>query len=130
MVVRAVLEAIYNLETGLTYVHGVAADAQAPGWMGKVHRDIKPGNIFLKAPATPYDSFPEPVLADIDELLELIGYMNYTRKYHLHTPGYAAPENNEQLRNDDPDERGFGFFAASRYFPKAIFGPLAPSCGR
>jgi serine/threonine protein kinase len=76
-----------------------------------VHRDIKPGNIFLKAPSSPYDSFPQPVLADIDEVLELVGYMAYTRKCYLHTAGYAAPENNPQIQHDVPDDRGFGFSA-------------------
>jgi hypothetical protein len=31
IVLRTISEAIYNLETGLTYVPGVAADAEAPG---------------------------------------------------------------------------------------------------
>jgi hypothetical protein len=80
LVLRTVSEAIYNLETGLTYVPGVAADAEALGWMAKVHRDVKPGNVFLEAPSSPYDSFPQPVLADLDELLELIGYTANTHK--------------------------------------------------
>jgi serine/threonine protein kinase len=103
-------EAVYNLTSGLTYTPGVQDTAEAPGWIPKVHRDIKPGNIFLMEPQEPYLSFPRPVLADLDELLELFGYEEYTKKYYLHTPGYAAPENNADLYAQDPDHRGFGYF--------------------
>jgi serine/threonine protein kinase len=34
-----------------------------------IHRDIKPKNIFLKAPSQPYDSYPEVVLGDFDSLM-------------------------------------------------------------
>jgi serine/threonine protein kinase len=130
IVLRTISEAIYNLETGLTYVPGVAADAEAPGWIAKVHRDIKPGNIFLKAPSSPYDSFPQPVLADIDEMLELFGYMAYTRKCYLHTAGYTAPENNPQLQHDIPIDRGFGFFARNPLTSKSDIWSLGVVCGK
>ncbi|KAI4676397.1 uncharacterized protein J4E88_007313 [Alternaria novae-zelandiae] len=103
-------EAIYNLTTGLTYTPGMDDAAEAFGWIPKVHRDIKPSNIFLMEPQDPFTSFPRPVLADLDDILELFGYEEYTKKYHLFTRGYAAPENNIELHTLDPDARGFGYF--------------------
>jgi serine/threonine protein kinase len=110
IVLNMLSEAIYNLTSGLTYTPGVQDEAEAIGWLPKVHRDIKPANIFLMEPQEPYISFPRPVLADLDDLLELVGYEEFARKYYLHTPGYAAPENNADLQTKDPDHRGFGYF--------------------
>jgi hypothetical protein len=41
LILRTLSEAIYKMEVSLTYVPGVAASAEAPGWLAKVHRDIK-----------------------------------------------------------------------------------------
>ncbi|KAI4952455.1 hypothetical protein J4E91_002926 [Alternaria rosae] len=67
-------EVIYNLTSGLTYTSGVPDTAEALGWIPKVHRDIKPSNIFLMEPQESFSSFPRPVLADLDDMLELFGY--------------------------------------------------------
>ena len=103
-------EAIYNLTTGLMYTPGMDDAAEAFGWIPKVHRDIKPSNIFLMEPQEPFASFPRPVLADLDDMLELFGYEEYTKKYHLFTRGYASPENNIELHTLEPDSQGFGYF--------------------
>jgi serine/threonine protein kinase len=118
VVLITISEAIYNLATGLTYTTGVDDTAEALGWIPKVHRDIKPDNIFLMEPQEPYSSFPRPVLADFDEILESFGYEEYTKKYYLHTRGYAAPVNNVDLRTLDPDDRGFGYFHRQPLSPK------------
>ncbi|KAH6883291.1 hypothetical protein BKA58DRAFT_435036 [Alternaria rosae] len=65
---------IYNLTSGLTYTSGIPDTAEALGWIPKVHRDIKPSNIFLMEPQESFSSFPRPVLADLDDMLELFGY--------------------------------------------------------
>lgn len=90
IVLITISEAIYNLTSGLMYTLDLDDTAEAMGWIPKVHRHIKPSNIFLMEPQEPFSSFPRPVLADLDDMLELFGYEEYTKKY--------------------PDAQGFGYF--------------------
>lgn len=86
-------EAIYNLHTGLNFINGSAEQAPDEGWNVILHRDIKPENILLKEPADPYASFPTPVLADLDGLIELGEESDLEGKYEVssYPQGYAAP---------------------------------------
>lgn len=71
-----------------------------PGWLSILHRDVKPRNIFLRHPEQPYDCYPQPVLADLDALLELPEdqewdepgtSVQYAEKGQFCSPGWVAP---------------------------------------
>ena len=89
LLLKNIAEAIYSLETGLIYKAGATESDVKEGWTPLAHLDIKPENIFLKAPADP-NSFPRPVLADFGCMIELddIGRRN---KGINGTCSYQAP---------------------------------------
>ncbi|KAF2027711.1 hypothetical protein EK21DRAFT_114501 [Setomelanomma holmii] len=64
-----------------------------PGYKEVVHRDIKPANIFLREPTRPYESYPKPVLGDLDGLLRLNSKNSIEEKGWLRSKTYTAPEN-------------------------------------
>ncbi|KAJ4299299.1 hypothetical protein N0V90_004543 [Kalmusia sp. IMI 367209] len=89
-VFRCIGEALYSMETGLEYRDDAEDDDEEPGWVKLIHRDIKPHNIFLRAPADPAQ-YPTPVLADFDITDKLTE--KTTRPTDTGTPGYISPEN-------------------------------------
>ncbi|SMQ45537.1 unnamed protein product [Zymoseptoria tritici ST99CH_3D7] len=83
---------------------------QAPieGWKEVVHRDLKPGNIWLQDPSTgraQWALYPEPKLGDFGFAFETGPNdppANNPRAFRgAGTPGFLAPEQHEWLRRDD-----------------------------
>jgi hypothetical protein len=69
-----------------------------PGWTPVIHRDIKPAKICLRSPADPNSSYPNAVLGDLDNLLQLTTYddkpksnIGLLAKGDFYSGGYAAP---------------------------------------
>ncbi|KAF2002093.1 hypothetical protein P154DRAFT_151154 [Amniculicola lignicola CBS 123094] len=70
LVIRNISEAIYYLQLGYFFDEKDSPDRPPPRDVPLIHLDIKPGNIFLDTPISPYLLYPNPKLADFDDHIE------------------------------------------------------------
>ncbi|KAF2816696.1 kinase-like protein [Mytilinidion resinicola] len=90
----ALAEALYVLQIGNSSQFDANGEfipqAPQPGWNRIVHRDIKPGDIFLGDPNPPYMGYLTPMLGDFGTALEMTDGLEFERRQG--TPGWKAPE--------------------------------------
>ncbi|KAF2648257.1 kinase-like protein [Lophiostoma macrostomum CBS 122681] len=83
-----IAESLYLFHKGRLYDQ--TPTEQSDDWTAILHRDLKPGNIFLNVGQHPYPFYPFPQLADFDMCVR-VGEEDWNLR-RLGTPNWQAPE--------------------------------------
>jgi hypothetical protein len=102
--------------------HEDARPSGPPGRKEIVYRNIKPANIFLREPVSPYESYPRPVFGDLDGLLRLNDKNRLKKKGRLRSETYTAPVSTCRDRTHLPR-----YFNVDYSIWKTVTGPTGNS---